>query len=70
MSYYKMMKSIEEKIASTKATKKTDFTGSGLLARAKMPAGPARGASNVTDEIADYIMAIRQQKEELMNGKD
>lgn len=69
MSYYKMMKSIEEKIAAAKATKKADFTGSGLLARTKMPTGPVRG-SDVTDEIADYITAIRKQKEELMNGKD
>jgi hypothetical protein len=33
-----------------------------------MPAGPVR-ASDVTDEIAEYLMTIRQQKEELMNGK-
>lgn len=69
MSYYKMMKPIEEKLAAAKATKKTDFTGSGLLARTKMPTGPVRGA-DVTDEIADYIMAIRKQKEELMNAKE
>lgn len=70
MSYYKMMKSIEEKLASTKATKKPDFAGSGLLARTKMPTGPARAADDITSEIADYIAAIRKQKEELMNAKD
>jgi hypothetical protein len=69
MSYYKMMKSVEEKITATKSSKKPEFAGSGLLARTKMSSGPL-SASNVTDEIADYIMAIRRQKEELMNGKD
>jgi len=69
MSYYRMMKSIEEKIAAAKATKKPDLAGSGLLARTKMPTGPVRGSSDATDEIAEYLMAIRRQKEELMNGK-
>ena len=70
MSYYKMMKSVEEKIAATKPTKKTDFTGSGLLARSKMPTGPARAVgSDVSAEIAQYIMSIRKQREEMMNGK-
>lgn len=68
MSYYKMMKAIEEKIAAAKSTKKPELTGSGLLARTRLPAGPAR-ASDVTEEIAEYLMTIRQQKEELMNGK-
>ena len=68
MSYYKMMKAIEEKIATAKSTKKPELTGSGLLARTRMPSGPSR-ASDVTDEIAEYLITIRQQKEELMNGK-
>ena len=70
MSYYKMMKGIEAKIASVKPTKKADFTGSGLLARTKLPAGPLRGVSeDITSDIASYLMAIRKQKEELMNEK-
>lgn len=69
MSYYKMMKSVEEKIAAAKPTKKTDFTRSGLLARTKMPIGPLRAAGDVSDEIAQYIMSIRKQKEEMMNAK-
>jgi hypothetical protein len=69
MSYYKMMKSIEEKIAAAKATKRPELSGSGLLARTKMPVGPASGSSDITEEVADYIMSIRRQKEELMNGK-
>lgn len=69
MSYYKMMKSIEEKIAAAKPTKKTYFTGSGLLARTKMPTGPLRAAGDVSDEIAQYIMSIRKQKEEMMNAQ-
>ena len=69
MSYYRMMQSIEKKIASTKSTKKPELTGSGLLARTKMPVGPVRGATDITSEIASYLMTIRQQKEELMNAK-
>ena len=69
MSYYKMMKSVEEKIAAAKPTKKADFTGSGLLARTKMPTGPLRAAGDVTDEIAQYIISIRKQREEMMNEK-
>ena len=69
MSYYRMMKAIEEKISSAKSTKKTELTGSGLLARTKMPTGPVRAAGDITDELADYIMSIRRQKEELINGK-
>lgn len=70
MSYYRMMKSIEEKIAAAKSSKKPELSGSGLLARTKMPTGPVSAAGDITDEIAEYIMAIRRQKEELMNGKD
>ena len=70
MSYYKAMKRIEEKIAAAKTNKKTDFTGSGLLARSKMPSGPLSSVSaDITDELADYISTIRKQKEELLNGK-
>ena len=69
MSYYKMMKSIEEKIAAAKPTKKPEFSGSGLLARTRMPAGPLRAAGDVTTEIANYIATIRRQKEELLNAK-
>lgn len=69
MSYYKMMKQVDEKISAAKATKKADLSGSGLLARSKMPVGPTRG-TDVTDEIASYIDTIRTRKEELLNGKD
>ena len=69
MSYYKVMKQVDEKISAAKATKKADLSGSGLLARTKMPVGPTRGA-DVTDEIASYINTIRTRKEELLNGKD
>ena len=69
MSYYKVMKQVDEKIAASKATKKADLAGSGLLARTKMPVGPTRG-TDVTDEIASYIDTIRTRKEELLNGKD
>lgn len=69
MSYYKMMKAIEQKIAAAKSTKKPDLSGSGLLARSRMPVGPVSAAGDITDELADYIMTIRRQKEELMNGK-
>lgn len=64
-----MMKQIEQTIDSKgKQTKSTEFTGSGLLARSSMPVGPVRAAKTITDEIAEYILAIRQQKEELMGG--
>jgi hypothetical protein len=69
MSYYKIMKQVDEKIGAAKSTKKADLTGSGLLARTKMPVGPTRG-TDVTDEIASYIDTIRTRKEELLNGKD
>ena len=70
MSYYKIMKRVEEKIAQAKRTKRPSLTGSGLLARSALPPGPLRGVSDdITTEIADYISAIRKQKEELMNGK-
>lgn len=69
MSYYKIMKQVDEKISAAKASKKADLTGSGLLARTKMPVGPTRG-TDVTDEIASYIDTIRTRKEELLNGKD
>lgn len=69
MSYYKMMKTIEAKLASPKASKRPEFTGSGLLARTKMPVGPERAADDITSEIADYIATIRRQKQELMNEK-
>ena len=69
MSYYKIMKQVDEKLSTAKASKKTDLTGSGLLARTKMPVGPTRGA-DVTEEIASYIDTIRTRKEELLNGKD
>jgi hypothetical protein len=69
MSYYKMIKQVDEKISAAKATKKADLTGSGLLARTKFPVGPIRG-TDVTDEIASYIDTIRTRKEELINGKD
>lgn len=69
MSYYKVMKQVDEKIAAAKSTKKADLSGSGLLARTKMPVGPTRG-TDVTDEIASYIDTIRTRKEELLNGKD
>ena len=68
MSYYKVMKQIDEKISAAKATKKADLSGSGLLARSKFPVGPTRG-SDTTDEIASYIDTIRTRKEELLNGK-
>jgi hypothetical protein len=68
MAYYKMMKSVEEKIAAAKAPKKSDLAGQGLLARSNLPSGPTRGM-DVTDEIAAYIDSIRKQKEELLNGK-
>lgn len=70
MSYYRMMRPIEEKIAEAKATKKPALTGSGLLARTRMPVGSIRAAPDITSEIASYLMAIRRQKEELMNAKD
>jgi len=67
MSYYKMMKQVEQEIDSKgKQTKSADYVGSGLLARSEMPTGPIRAAGSVTEEIAEYIMAIRQQKEELI----
>lgn len=70
MSYYKVMKRVEEKLNQEKQSKKTAFTGSGLLARSKMPTGPLSGVSeDISDEIASYISAIRKQKEELINGK-
>ena len=70
MSYYNTMKKVEEKIASTKVTKRHSLTGTGLLARSAMPSGPARAAGgDITSEIADYISAIRKQKEELIRGK-
>ena len=70
MSYYKVMKRVEEKLNQEKQSKKTAFTGSGLLARSKMPTGPLSGVSeDISDEIASYISAIRKQKEELLNGK-
>lgn len=69
MSYYRIMKQVEEKIAEAKPTKRPSLTGKGLLARSKMPVGPLRATSDdITSEIADYISTIRQQKEELMNG--
>ena len=68
MSYYKMMKSVEEKLAATKKTKTPSLSGQGLLARSSFPTGPTRGM-DVTDEIASYIDSIRTQKEELLNGK-
>ena len=70
MSYYKIMKRVEEKIAQAKPTKRPSMTGRGLLARSALPTGPLRGVSDdITTEIADYISAIRKQKEELMNGE-
>jgi len=70
MSYYKMMKRVEEKIAAAKPTKRPSLTGKGLLARSALPTGPLRGVSDdITTEIADYISTIREQREELMNGK-
>ena len=70
MSYYKIMKRVEEKIAQAKPTKRPSMTGRGLLARSALPSGPLRGVSDdITTEIADYISVIRKQKEELMNGK-
>jgi len=69
MSYYKIMKQVDEKISAAKASKKADLTGSGLLARTKFPVGPTRG-TDITDEIASYIDTIRTRKEELLNGKD
>lgn len=66
-----MMKQVEQNIDTKgKQTKSTAFTGSGLLARSSMPVGPIRAAETVTDEIAEYILAIRQQKEELMGGTE
>lgn len=70
MSYYRMMRPIEEKIAAVKSAKKPALAGSGLLARTRMPVGPSRAAPDITSEIANYLMAIRRQKEELMNAKD
>lgn len=69
MSYYRIMKQVDEKIVESKASKKPDLSGSGLLARTKFPVGPTRG-TDVTDEIASYIDTIRTRKEELINGKD
>jgi hypothetical protein len=70
MSYYKMMKQIESRIEDrTKAAKKTSLTGTGLLTRSKLSPGPVRSQSDITDEIADYIESIRQQKEEIIRGK-
>lgn len=70
MAYYKVMKRVEEKLNQEKQTKRTAFTGSGLLARSKMPTGPLTGVTDdISDEIAAYIKAIRKQKEELLNGK-
>lgn len=69
MSYYKMMKQVEQQIDTKgKQTKSADYVGSGLLARSEMPTGPLRAAGSVTEEIAEYIEAIRQQKEELIRG--
>lgn len=69
MSYYKMMKQVEQEIDTKgKQTKSADYVGSGLLARSEMPSGPVRGAGSITEEIAEYIEAIRQQKEELIRG--
>ncbi len=69
MSYYQVMKRVEAKIADTKVTKRPSMTGTGLLARSSMPSGPVSASSDITDEIADYISAIRKQKEELLRGK-
>ena len=69
MSYYKIMKQVDAKLTASKASKKAELTGSGLLARSKFPVGPTRG-TDVTEEIASYIDTIRTRKEELMNGKD
>lgn len=70
MSYYKMMKQINEKIEAGKVPKRTAFSGSGLLARSSMPTGPMSAISDdISSELASYISAIRKQKEELLNGK-
>lgn len=71
MSYYKMMKQIEDRLTERgKSVKKTGLTGSGLLARSEMPVGPARASSDdIIDELADYIESIRKQKEEIIRGK-
>lgn len=70
MSYYKMMRGIEEKIAAAKTTKNPDLAGSGLLVRTKAPSGPVRATNkDISDELASYIMAIRKQKEEIISGK-
>lgn len=70
MSYYAMMKSIEEKIAASRPTKSTEYVGSGLLARSKAPTGSMKASNNdINEELAKYIMAIRKQKEEIINGK-
>lgn len=70
MSYYKMMRGIEEKIAAAKPTKNPDLAGSGLLVRTKAPTGPLRSTSkDISDELASYIIAIRKQKEEIISGK-
>jgi len=70
MSYYKVMKKVNEKLNQEKQAKRTAFTGSGLLARSRMPTGPLSGVSeDISDEIASYISAIRKQKEELLNDK-
>lgn len=70
MAYYKAIKQIEAKLAATKPTKKPQYAGSGLLARSSLPSGPTRSmGDDVTSEIAEYIDAIRKQKEELLNGR-
>jgi len=71
MSYYKMMKKIEERLdAKSKSSKQAEFTGSGLLARSKLPAGSQKALpQDVVDELADYIQIIRKQKEEIVRGK-
>lgn len=71
MSYYKLMKKIEDRLGErTKAVKRTEFTGSGLLARSTMPVGSQKSLpSDAIDEIADYVEVIRKEKEEVIRGR-
>lgn len=71
MSYYKMMKKIESSIETkSTSTKNQNRVGSGLLLRSNAPVGPIRATEDpISDQLADYIMSIRKQKEELIRGR-
>jgi len=64
--YSRVSKRADEMV---KSAKKPSQAVSGLLARSKMDTSTPKSQLKIDDDIASIIVAIRKQREELINGK-